>query len=69
MADFLKAHPFVTIDEYMWEKNPCLLKLMAVDNTHVHYLSEKEKKRKRGKVIDGTNLVSDLGVPIFGEQE
>lgn len=66
MADFLKAHPFITLEDYMWNMNPCLIKLMAIDNTRVHYLSEKEKERRKSKFIDGSNLISDLGVPVFG---
>ncbi len=68
MVDFLKANPFVSLDDYMWKMNPCLIKLMAKDNTRVHYLSEKEKKNKKKgtKVINGENLLSDLGIPILG---
>lgn len=66
MTDFLKAHPFITLEDYMWNMNPCLIKLMAIDNTRVHYLSEKEKERRKSKFIDGSNLISDLGVPVFG---
>lgn len=69
MADFLKNHPFVSMDDYMWNMNPCLIKLMAIDNTRVHYLSDKEKKRRNTQYVDGTNISSDLGVPIFGENK
>ena len=44
------------------------MKLMAMDNTRVHYLSEKAAKKKKGKVFDGSNLdalKNDLGVVIF----
>ena len=56
MVDFLKANPYVTMDDYLWKLNPCLIKLMAMDNTRVHYLSEKAAKKKKGKVFDGSNL-------------
>lgn len=69
MADFLKNHPFVSMDDYMWNMNPCLIKLMAIDNTRVHYLSDKERERRKTRYIDGTNISSDLGVPIFGENK
>ena len=68
MVDFLKANPYVTMDDYLWKLNPCLMKLMAMDNTRVHYLSEKAAKKKKGKVFDGSNLdvlKNDLGVAIF----
>ena len=67
MVDFLKANPYVTMDDYLWKLNPCLIKLMAMDNTRVHYLSEKAAKKK-GKVFDGSNLdalKNDLDVVIF----
>ena len=66
MTDFLKTHPFISLDDYMWNMNPCLIKLMSIDNTRVHYLSDKEKKRRKSTVIDGSNLMNDLGLPIFG---
>lgn len=69
MVDFLKNNPFVSIEDYMWKMNPCLIKLMAIDNTRVHYLSEKERKHRNTKYVDGTNISSDLGVPIFGEEK
>lgn len=69
MVDFLKNNPFVSVEDYMWKMNPCLIKLMAIDNTRVHYLSDKEKKNRNTKYMDGTNLSSDLGVPIFGEKK
>lgn len=63
--DFLKAYPNITRNEYLWELSVPMIKLMSIDNTRVHYLSEKDVKRKNAKVIDGTNLKNDLGIPIF----
>jgi hypothetical protein len=65
MMDFLKAYPNITRNEYLWELSVPMIKLMSIDNTRVHYLSEKDVKRKNAKVIDGTNLKNDLGIPIF----
>lgn len=65
MVDFLKAHPFVTMDDYKWGLSSPMIKLMCADNTHIHYLSEKEQERRKSKVIDGSNLTNDLGIPIF----
>jgi hypothetical protein len=68
MVDFLKNNPYVTLDDYMWKLNPCLIKLMTIDNTRVHYLTDKERERKKTKVFDGTkSLTNDLGIPIFGK--
>ena len=67
MVDFLKNNPYVTMDEYLWKLNPCLIKLMTVDNTRVHYLSDKDKQRKKSQVFDGSKqITNDLGIPIFG---
>lgn len=65
MVDFLKANPFVSMEDYRWGLSVPMIKLMMYDNTHVHYLSEKEKAMGEYKKIDGTNLKNDLGIPIF----
>ena len=70
MVDFLKANPYVTMEDYMWKMNPCLIRLMSVDNTRVHYLSEKEAKKKKAVVIDDANaLFNDLGIPILSKED
>lgn len=69
MVDFLKNNPYVSMDDYMWKLNPCLIKLMTIDNTRVHYLTDKERERKKSKVFDGTKpLTNDLGIPILGKK-
>ena len=65
MVDFLKANPFVSMDDYKWRLRVPMIRFMAMDNTRVHYLSEKQAKHRKDKLIDGTNLTNDLGVPIF----
>ena len=68
MVDFLKSNPYVTMDDYLWRLNPCLIRLMSMDNTRVHYLSEKQAKKKGGKMYDGSDLgalKNDLGVVVF----
>lgn len=68
MVDFLKNNPYVTMDDYMWKLNPCLIKLMTIDNTRVHYITDKERERKKSKVFDGSkSITNDLGIPIFGK--
>ena len=67
MVDFLKANPFVTMDSYKWNLNPCMIKLMCADNTRIHYLSEKQSKMKNATVINNAeDLMNDLGIPVFG---
>jgi hypothetical protein len=40
---------------------------MTIDNTRVHYLTDKDKERKKTKVFGGDkSLINDLGIPIFG---
>lgn len=65
MVDFLKANPFVSMEEYKWGLSVPMLRIMSIDNTRVHYLSEEQAKRKKAKRINGGNLTSDLGIPIF----
>lgn len=71
MVDFLKANPFVSMEDYRWKYSVPYLRLMAADNTRVHYLTEKQAKNRKTKRIDGTSpiLLNDLGVPIFGNVE
>lgn len=65
MVDFLKANPFVSMEEYLWGLSVPMIKLMSMDFTHIHYLSDKEVERRNSKQIDGSNLTNDLGIPIF----
>jgi hypothetical protein len=41
---------------------------MSIDNTRVHYLSEKQAEKKKAKKINTNNKqeLNDLGIPIFG---
>jgi hypothetical protein len=68
MVDFLKAFPFVTMEEYIWKYSLPMIKLMSIDNTRVHYLSEKQAEKKKAKKINTNNKqeLNDLGIPIFG---
>lgn len=67
MTDFIKAHTMYTFEDYKWKLNPCLIRIMCADNTRIHYLSDKEKERRKGRVIDGSNgsLMNDLGIPVL----
>ena len=66
MVDFLKANPFVTMEEYKWGVSVPMIRLMSIDNTRVHYLSEKQAQEKNATKIDSAeDLMNDLGMPIF----
>jgi hypothetical protein len=67
MVDFLKANPFVSMEDYRWKYSVPYIRLMAADNTRIHYLSEKQAKNRKSKKIDGNRpmLLNDLGIHIF----
>ena len=67
MTDFIKAHTMYNFEDYKWNLNPCMIKLMCADNTRIHYLSEKQSKMKNATVINNAeDLMNDLGIPVFG---
>lgn len=67
MVDFLRANPYVTREEYMWEWTIPQIRLASYDFTHVKYLSEKEMKNRKEEVRyeNPQDFVNDLGIPIF----
>lgn len=66
MVDFLKANPYVTREEYMWEWSVPQIKLASFDFTHVKYLSEEEAEMKNAKEYDlEDDGGSKLGIPTF----
>lgn len=69
ITDFIKTHTMYTVDDYKWNLNPRFIRIMSVDNTRVHYLSEKEAKRKKAVVVnDAEALMNDLGVPVLSRE-
>ena len=65
MVDFLKANPFVTMNDYKWGLSVPMIRLMVTDNTRIHYMSEKEAKKENAVVInDADDLMNDLGMSI-----
>lgn len=65
MTDFLKANPYVTKEEYLWEWTVPQVKLSSFDFTHTIFLSEAEAKRAKAKKIDSAeDLMNDFGIPI-----
>ena len=54
-----------TIEDYKWNLNPRMIRVMCADNTRIHYLSEKQAQRKNAVVIDSADdLMNDLGIAI-----
>lgn len=70
MVDFLKACPFVTMEDYRWKLSVPMIRLMMMDNTHVNYLTEKQVAKRKGDAIDiealaeQHSLVNDFGGTI-----
>lgn len=69
MVDFLKANPFMTMEDYLWKYSIPMIKIMGMDNSHVNYLSEKQAKNRGMKTVDVNNmsveeLNNDLGTKI-----
>lgn len=64
--DFLKAFPFMTMEDYRWNLSIPMIRLMMVDHTRVEYLSKKEAERSNAKVISSADeLLNDLGYPVI----
>lgn len=71
MVDFLKQFPFVTMEEYKWGLSVPMIRIMAVDNTRVHYLTEKqaERRKRNSTQINGKEDMTDLGIPMLGFED
>lgn len=65
IVDFLKANPFVSMEDYKWRLSVPMIKIMSMDNTHINYLSDKQIERRNSKVIGNGAKLNDLGLPIF----
>ena len=68
--DVLRANPYVSREEYLWQWTVPQVKLASLDYSHVEYLTEEqakaEKSRKNAVHIDNVmDLVNDLGIPVF----
>ena len=69
ITDFIKAHTMYTIEDYKWNLNPRFIRIMIADNTRIHYLSDKQAKRKNAVVVnDANSLINDLGVPVLSRE-
>ena len=64
MADVLKANPYITREEYMWEWTIPQIRLISFDFTHVKYLTEEEQEDKNAiKYNDVNDFINDFGIP------
>jgi hypothetical protein len=70
MVDFLKAFPFVSMEDYRWGLSVPMIRLMLADHTRVEYLSKKEAERAKAVTINSAEqLLTDLGYPAMGNNE
>jgi len=64
MADILKACPFLTVEDYLWKYSSAFIRLMAIDQSRIKILKDKndkkdgKKKTKTGKNAGGTKAFS-----------
>lgn len=65
MTDFLKAHPFISLEDYMWKISVPMLRLMALDYTRYRYLSDEEVEFNKGKKKELDDFKNDFGIPVF----
>lgn len=70
MVDFLKANPFMSMEDYLWKYSIPMIKIMGMDNSHVNYLSEKQAENRKFKTVDMNGksveeLNNDLGTKII----
>ena len=74
MIDFLRANPYVSREEYLWQWTIPQVKLASLDYSHVECLTEEQakadKNRKNAVRIDNVmDLVNDLGIPVFNTKK
>lgn len=74
MVDFLKAYPFITMEQYYWGLTAPMVRLMAYDATKVIYLSEKQaekysKARNVQRIDNPMDMLNDLGMPVFNNKK
>lgn len=73
MIDFLRSNPWCTREEYMWGMSVPQVRLSNFDFSHVEYLSEDEKNKKKSlknavvnnSAEDLMKNFNDFGFPIL----
>lgn len=67
MVDFLRANPWCSREEYLWQMTVGQVRLASFDFSHVEYIDKDKAKVKRiGGTKDLKNL-NDLGIPIINK--
>jgi len=70
MIDFLRANPFITREEYLWEWTVPQVKLANYDYSHSIYLSEEQELKRKAIKCDGQDVLkNDLGIPILNNNK
>lgn len=71
MIDFLRANPYITKEEYLWEWTIPQIRLATFDFTHIKYHHRTEElKKKPGKINEKKydnpqDLIRDLNIPVL----
>lgn len=52
MVDFLKANPFVTMNDYMYKMSIAKIIIMSNDFTHTEYLTDKQIENRKMSMPD-----------------
>ena len=74
-ADFLKAFPQFTLDDYMYRLSCAQIQFMAIDGTHTKYLKGRDKKAWNNykEALEAQNklenFVGRFNVPDLAEGE
>lgn len=59
MADWLKANPTFSMEDYLWKISLPFAKIMMADATRIAYLSEDAAKKFRNRSRGGGEKVYD----------
>lgn len=71
MCDFLKAYPFMTIEDYFWKYSMPFIKIMTHDATYTKYLTEAQRKKKEDAknsetFEDALDFAASTGALVIG---
>lgn len=72
MADWLKANPTFSMDDFLWKISVPFARILSADQTHIIYLSKEEAKKAKTvktaqRIDDPMQLMTDTGVPVFNK--
>ena len=66
MTDFLKANPFVSMEQYKWELTVPQIRIMAYDSTHIDYSNRKNATNNKKEDVVYINSLDDVR-KIYGD--